>query len=118
GGGLGRDLPFFSFPFSAGSRILYSTPASGGKPMPPADAPPPATTSFWDHFLWVKLLNRYQWFVLVVAALGWLFDTMDQQLFVLARSPALTELLGGNPPQAGLDEYGGYAPAHFSMRCA
>ena len=30
---------------------------------------------------WHKDLNRYQWFVLIVAALGWLFDTMDQQLF-------------------------------------
>ena len=26
--------------------------------------------------------------------LGWLFDTMDQQLFNLARTPAMTELLG------------------------
>jgi MFS family permease len=42
---------------------------------------------------WWKLLNRYHWFVLVVAALGWLFDTMDQQLFNLARKPAMTELL-------------------------
>ena len=38
---------------------------------------------------WYKLLTRYHWFVLIVAALGWLFDTMDQQLFVLARQPAL-----------------------------
>ena len=42
---------------------------------------------------WYKLLNRYHWFVLVVAALGWLFDTMDQQLFMLARVDAMRELL-------------------------
>lgn len=42
---------------------------------------------------WWKELNRYHWFVLVVAALGWLFDTMDQQLFNLARVPAMRELL-------------------------
>jgi MFS family permease len=42
---------------------------------------------------WYRLLNRYQWFVLVVAALGWLFDCMDQQLFVLARPSAMRELL-------------------------
>ena len=34
---------------------------------------------------WYKSLNRYHWFVFVVSALGWLFDTMDQQLFNLAR---------------------------------
>lgn len=42
---------------------------------------------------WYEGLTRYHWFVLVVAALGWLFDTMDQQLFNLARVPAITELI-------------------------
>jgi MFS family permease len=38
-------------------------------------------------------LDRYHWFVLLVASLGWMFDTMDQQLFNLARVPAMRELL-------------------------
>lgn len=42
---------------------------------------------------WYAELTRYHWFVLVVAALGWLFDTMDQQLFNLARRPAIKELI-------------------------
>ncbi len=42
---------------------------------------------------WFRELNRYHWFVFVVAALGWLFDTMDQQLFNLARLPACNELM-------------------------
>lgn len=42
---------------------------------------------------WYKLLNRYHWFVLGVAALGWLFDCLDQQLFVLARPAAMEALL-------------------------
>jgi len=42
---------------------------------------------------WHAGLTKYHWFVLIVAALGWLFDTMDQQLFNLARRPALEELL-------------------------
>lgn len=45
---------------------------------------------------WWRELNRYQWFVFLVASLGWLFDTMDQQLFNLARKPAVTELLAAN----------------------
>jgi MFS family permease len=40
------------------------------------------------------LLTRYHWFVLVVAALGWLFDCLDQQLFILARPQAMADLLG------------------------
>ena len=42
---------------------------------------------------WYKELNSYHWFVLIVGALGWLFDTMDQQLFNLARRPAIIDLL-------------------------
>ena len=38
---------------------------------------------------WWKDVTRYQWFVFIVASLGWLFDTMDQQLFNLARNPAV-----------------------------
>ena len=47
-----------------------------------------ASNSAPDH-RWLRLLNRYHWFVLIVAALGWLFDCLDQQLFNLARKPAL-----------------------------
>lgn len=42
---------------------------------------------------WWKLLNRYHWFVLLVAALGWLFDCLDQQLFILARPAAVEDLV-------------------------
>ena len=61
---------------------------------------------------WWKALNRYHWFVLIVAALGWLFDCLDQQLFLLARAPAMASLLapGQNPT-----EYGGYATAIFVL---
>jgi MFS family permease len=63
---------------------------------------------------WWRLLNRYQWFVLVVAALGWLLDCMDQQLFNLARVPAMKELLaGGHATQAQVNEFGAYATAVF-----
>jgi MFS family permease len=65
---------------------------------------------------WYRQLSRYHWFVLVVAALGWLFDTMDQQLFALARSPALTELLGATPAdRTKVDQFGGYATSIFMI---
>lgn len=62
---------------------------------------------------WYKLLNRYHWFVLIVAALGWLFDTMDQQLFNLARNPAITELLGEGASKTKIDAFGAYATSIF-----
>jgi len=69
-----------------------------------------------DNRPWYKLLNGYHWFVLVVAALGWLFDTMDQQLFNLARTPAMKELLktdSGPPSQDDIFFYGGIATMIF-----
>ncbi len=67
---------------------------------------------------WFKLLNRYHWFVLIVAALGWLFDTMDQQLFNLARVPALKALSGAGDQAAialFVDQYSGVVTAVFMI---
>lgn len=70
-------------------------------------------------FSWWKLLNRYQWFVLIVAAMGWLLDCMDQQLFNLARVPAMKQLLAaqwGRPAAPGeVSEFAGYATAIFLL---
>ncbi|MCI0738924.1 MAG: MFS transporter [Gemmataceae bacterium] len=60
---------------------------------------------------WYKTLNRYHWFVLFVSALGWLFDTMDQQLFNLARGPAIRELMGAEYVQL----YGAIATTIFMI---
>ncbi|HVT87663.1 MAG TPA: MFS transporter [Tepidisphaeraceae bacterium] len=42
---------------------------------------------------WWQNLDRYCWTVLIAAAMGWLFDTMDQNLYNLVRGPSLTDLL-------------------------
>lgn len=65
---------------------------------------------------WWRQLNKYHWFVLVVAALGWLFDCLDQQLFNLARVPAMRELLSHNgipASPAEIARFGGYATSIF-----
>ena len=76
----------------------------------PSDKAPVADTS---GVPWYRELNRTHWFVLVVASLGWLFDTMDQQLFNLARRPAIVELLGPGASPAAIAEYSGYATMIF-----
>src|SRR5437764_252671 len=42
----------------------------------------------------VERISLYHWLVVLLAALGWLFDCMGQRIFVLSREPALRELLG------------------------
>jgi MFS family permease len=73
------------------------------------------TTTLEPRYRWTSELTGYHWFVLAVAALGWLFDCLDQQLFILARQPAMAELLPGTPSQSTIDEYGGYATSIFLM---
>ncbi len=49
---------------------------------------------------WYQGVDRYCWVVLIVAALGWMFDTMDQNLFTLVRNNSIADLLG---PVRGTD---------------
>ena len=48
---------------------------------------------------WRQGVTRYQWLVLLVAWLGWVFDSMDATIYALVLQPALQELCA--PPAAG-----------------
>jgi MFS family permease len=79
----------------------FDSPAS---PSGPADGP------------WYRGMTRYHWFVLTVAALGWLFDCLDQQLFNLARKPAMETLLATADAAAdpkAVDFFGGLSTCIF-----
>ena len=66
------------------------------------------------------LLNRYHWFVFTVAALGWLADCLDQQLFNLGRVSAVTELLSPHYSDSkelgdAVKNWAGYSTSIFLM---
>ena len=101
------DLPHPASPARRSSRM------HGFEELAPSDSQPqPGRSGPWH-----RELNRYHWFVLVVAALGWLFDTMDQQLFNLARVPAMKALVtnadGSPADDKTIALYGGYATSIF-----
>ena len=60
---------------------------------------------------WYRDMTGYCWFVLMVASLAWLFDCLDQQLFNLARHPAMEELLKGT--KMNITGYSYFATAVF-----
>jgi MFS family permease len=69
---------------------------------------------------WYQGLARYQWLVLIIAALGWLFDTMDQNIFTIMRQPAVSELVRPLVPagdaaalQSATNYYGGIIVSVF-----
>ena len=42
-------------------------------------------------------VTPYHWLIVIIASAGWLFDCMDQRLFILGRESALRELMTGDP---------------------
>ncbi len=67
-------------------------------------------SSSW--FGWLSDVTRYQWLVLVVAWLGWVFDSMDGTLYSIVQRPTIAELLGGGASEA---EIGFYSSVVFSV---
>ena len=66
-------------------------------------------------YAWYRELTGYHWFVIIVASVGWMFDTMAQQLFNLARKPAITDLMGGKASGASVDLQAGISTAIFMV---
>src|SRR5438128_2762709 len=65
------------------------------------------TAASWRHGV-----TSYQWRVLLVAWLGWVFDSMDATIYAIVLHPALRDLLstsvsGGSAPDEAIGWYGG-----------
>lgn len=59
---------------------------------------------------WKSGVSPYQWLVLFVAWLGWVFDAMDATIYAIVLHPALQDLLhssGGAPSTESVGWYGG-----------
>ena len=66
----------------------------------PTDISPAGKKSIFEG------VTAYHWLVLIIAAGGWLFDCMGQRIFVLAREPAMRELLGSGVSDAVVKSWG------------
>jgi MFS family permease len=56
---------------------------------------------------WWRDIERYQWTVLLMTWLGFLFDLMDSTLYTMVMGPALGELLGADASVQNIGWYGG-----------
>ena len=45
---------------------------------------------------WYAEVTRYQWFVLIIASAGWVFDAMEGQIYNVTRQDMLRDLLGND----------------------
>jgi MFS family permease len=62
---------------------------------------------------WYAGVTRYQWTVLLIASLGWVFDVFQGQLFAIYKTPAMTSVLGPAATAATVDRYANIAFASF-----
>ncbi len=51
---------------------------------------------------WYSGITRYQWMVLIVASLGWVFDIFEGQIFVASMRDAMPDLIGVSPDHASV----------------
>lgn len=70
---------------------------------------------------WYEGISRPQWFVLIIASLGWVFDVFEGQIFVASMNEAMPQLLSSSqelPPeqlQTQLNAWNNYALASFLL---
>src|SRR5579862_8837481 len=82
--------------------VMNAPPAKNVSPGTPA-SPASSASSPAETF------TLYHYLVVILAASGWLFDCMGQRIFVLAREPALKELLGATASDDAVRRWGGLA---------
>ncbi len=75
-------------------------------------ATPPPRAGWLSWWGWTREVTGYQWLVLLVAWLGWVFDAMDGTIYAMVQKPVITELLG---PGASEADIGWYSSAVFSV---
>lgn len=64
---------------------------------------------------WYQGITRYQWTVLTIASLGWMFDVFESQIFVASMHEAMPELLPPDTPEGDQTYYENISFAAFLL---
>jgi MFS family permease len=64
---------------------------------------------------WYEGVTAYQWWVLALASLGWVFDVFEGQIFVASMNEAMPALLPQDTPKGVQSYYNGIALAAFLL---
>lgn len=65
------------------------------------------------HQRWYSGVTRYQWLVLVIASLGWVFDIFEGQIFVASMNEAMPDLLPAGTSRGDVPFYNNVTFASF-----
>ncbi len=64
---------------------------------------------------WYSGVTRYQWLVLIIASLGWMFDVFEGQIFVASMKEAMPSLVSGEASEGRIAVYNNYALGAFLL---
>ncbi len=64
---------------------------------------------------WYEGISRYQWLVLLIASLGWVFDVFEGQIFVASMRDAMPALLGVEPDSESVAAWNNIAFGFFLL---
>jgi MFS family permease len=64
---------------------------------------------------WYAGVTRYQWLVLLIASLGWIFDIFEGQIFVASMEEAMKALTPTDTPKGTRDAYAAWSMAVFLL---
>ncbi len=64
---------------------------------------------------WYSGITRYQWLVLVIASLGWVFDVFEGQIFVASMNEAMPSLVPPETSKGTIDYYKNITLAAFLL---
>jgi len=72
-------------------------------------------TELQDNRPWYHEVTRYQWLVLVIVSLGWVFDVFEGQVFVASMNEAMPSLLPSDAPKGTSSYYNNLAFGFFLL---
>jgi len=98
----------FILAFSKSSRLLDHS-------LPCDDLLPQEHLVPEQNLPWYKGITRYQWLVLTIASLGWVFDIFEGQIFVASMREAMPALLGALADERMVDKWNALAFASFLL---
>ena len=64
---------------------------------------------------WYEGVTRYQWLVLTIASLGWMFDVFEGQIFVASMRDAMPALLGVDADSPAVSKWNDWAFGSFLL---
>ena len=64
---------------------------------------------------WYSGISRYQWLVLIIASLGWIFDAFEGQIFVASMREAMPSLVPDATPDGRIALYNNIALGSFLL---